>query len=235
MAVDPQHWYSNEAGRSNRDIYDHFKIEKHRDSFPGLGGLEETKMFLPHSLLKLSIVGSLHDREVACPASDLQGLNFKSCVWKAVSSHHPQEVLLAQFSPYVHKSGLMPDSSHLIIQKYFSALRVEPEFSRCWAPSIACIGMFHSGMHIPGFYRSPWQFLDTRVKLALPVYVYATSADAAPTKRQRIVHLQSEPVYTEWRRKKHINNEKNLIIRLHTILCLSMCYFGVVITLYTNT
>ena len=28
-------------------------------------------------------------------------------------SHHPQEVLLAQFSLYVHKSGLKPDSFHL--------------------------------------------------------------------------------------------------------------------------
>ena len=27
-------------------------------------------------------------------------------------SHHPQEVLLAQFSLYVHKGGLKPDSCH---------------------------------------------------------------------------------------------------------------------------
>ena len=37
-----------------------------RGSFPGLGGLKETKMFLTHPLVKLSIVGSLRDREVAC-------------------------------------------------------------------------------------------------------------------------------------------------------------------------
>ena len=35
-----------------------------RGSFPG--GLEVTQMFLPHPLLKLSIVGNLRDREVAC-------------------------------------------------------------------------------------------------------------------------------------------------------------------------
>ena len=38
---------------------------------------------------------------------------FESCVWRTVSSqsfHHPQEVLLAQFSLYVHKGGLKPDS-----------------------------------------------------------------------------------------------------------------------------
>ena len=62
----------------------------------GLGGLKETKMFLPHPLVKLSIVGSLRDREVACPASDPQGLNLEACVWNAVSSHlihHLQEFL----------------------------------------------------------------------------------------------------------------------------------------------
>ena len=63
--------------------------------FPGLGGLKETEMFLPHPHVKTRIVGSLRDREVACLVSDLQGLNFESCVWRAVSSHHPQEVLLA--------------------------------------------------------------------------------------------------------------------------------------------
>ena len=31
----------------------------------------------------------------------------------SVSSHHPHEVLLAQFSLYVHKGGLKPDSFHL--------------------------------------------------------------------------------------------------------------------------
>ena len=31
------------------------------------------------------------------------------------SSHHPQEVLLAQFSLYVHKGGLKPDSFHFFL------------------------------------------------------------------------------------------------------------------------
>ena len=87
-----------------------------RGSVPGLGGLKETKKFLPHPRVKVSIVGSLRDREVACSASDRQGSNFESCVWRTVSSqssHHPQEVLLAQFSLYVHKGGLKPDSFHL--------------------------------------------------------------------------------------------------------------------------
>ena len=91
-----------------------------RGSVPGLGGLKETKMFLPHPRVKVSIVGSLRDREVACSASDRQGSNFESCVWRTVSSqssHHPQEVLLAQFSLYVHKGGLKPDSFHFCITK----------------------------------------------------------------------------------------------------------------------
>ena len=88
-----------------------------RGSVPGLGGLKETKLFLPHPRVKVSIVGSHRDREVACSASDRQGSNFESCVWRTVSSqssHHPQEVLLAQFSLYVHKGGLKPDSFHFI-------------------------------------------------------------------------------------------------------------------------
>ena len=44
-----------------------------RGSVPGLGGLKETKLFLPHPRVKVSIVGSLRDREVACSASDRQG------------------------------------------------------------------------------------------------------------------------------------------------------------------
>ena len=74
-------------------------------------------MFLPHPLAKLSIVGSLRDREVACSASDGQGLNFEFCVWRAVISHHPQEALLVQFTLYVHKSGLKTDSFHVLGQQ----------------------------------------------------------------------------------------------------------------------
>ena len=95
-----------------------------RGSVPGLGGLKETKLFLPHPRVKVSIVGSLRDREVPCSASDRQGLNFESCVWRTVSSqssHHPQEVLLAQFSLYVHKGGLKPDSFHLFTYGHICA------------------------------------------------------------------------------------------------------------------
>ena len=84
-----------------------------RGSVPGLSGLRETKLFLSHPRVKVSIVGSLCDREVACSASDRQGSNFESCVRRTVSSqssYHPPEVLLAQFNLYVHKGGLKSDS-----------------------------------------------------------------------------------------------------------------------------
>ena len=104
-----------------------------RSSVPGLRGLKETKMFLPHPRVKLSIVGSLRDREVACSALDRQGSNYESCDWTTVSSHsshHPQEVLLAQFSLCVHKGGLKPDSFHFISM---AASRVIP--GRCIYPA----------------------------------------------------------------------------------------------------
>ena len=91
-----------------------------RGSAPGLGGLKETKKIIPHPRVKVSIVGSLRDREVACSASDRQGSNFESCVWRTVSSHHPQEVLLAQFSLYVHKGGLKLDSFHFVSKVSFN-------------------------------------------------------------------------------------------------------------------
>ena len=76
-----------------------------RGSVSSLGGLKKKKRFFPIH------VGSL------CSTSDRQGSNFESCVWRTVSSHsshHPQEVLLTQFSLHVHKGGLKPDSFHFI-------------------------------------------------------------------------------------------------------------------------
>ena len=101
-----------------------------RGSVPGLGGLKETKNVSSHQRVKVSIVGSLRDREVACSTSDRQGLNFESCVWRTVSSqsyHHPQEVLLAKFSLYVHKGGLKPDSFHFICHSFLGYIQRKKE------------------------------------------------------------------------------------------------------------
>ena len=43
------------------------------------------------------------------------------------SSHHPQEILLALFSLYVHKGGLKPDSFHFIS----CVIQVEPDMIIC--------------------------------------------------------------------------------------------------------
>ena len=93
-----QEFHYSESGGGHRVVVStaafHTRV---RGSFPGLGGLKETKLFLPHLLVKLSIVGGLREREGA---------------WRAVSSPsslHPQVVFLALFSLYVHKSGLKSD------------------------------------------------------------------------------------------------------------------------------
>ena len=76
---------------------------------------KEAKCFYSTHLWRFNIVGGLRDQDVARSDSDRQGTNFESCFWKAVSSHschHPQDVLLAQFSPYVNKDRLRPQSFH---------------------------------------------------------------------------------------------------------------------------
>ena len=95
--------------------------------------------------MKVSIVGSLRDREVACSASDRQGSNFESCVWRTVSSqssHHPQEALLAQFSLYVHKGGLKPDSFYL-----FHAINIE-FLCNLWVVSTICNSLTGSPQYV---------------------------------------------------------------------------------------
>ena len=55
----------NRVGRGPRVVVSTAAFQVVRGSVPGLGGLKETKMFLPHPRVKVSIVGSLRDREVA--------------------------------------------------------------------------------------------------------------------------------------------------------------------------
>ena len=114
-------------------------------------------MFLPHPRVRVSFVGSLCDREVACSASDRQGSNFESCVWRAVSSqssHHPQEVLLAQLSLYVHKGGLKPDSFHFIYQP-FGSKKKEKYVIRAKEPSLhlySTYNIFHNKEVVSSFH-----------------------------------------------------------------------------------
>ena len=89
-----------------------------RGSFLGLGGFKETKKILPHPLVKLSIVGSLCDRKVACSDSDLQGLNFEPV--SGGQCHLTHLTILRSVSwpnlacMIVHKSGLKPDLFYFI-------------------------------------------------------------------------------------------------------------------------
>ena len=86
----------------------------------------------------LDIVESLSKRVVSCSASDRQGYCLESCVWRAASfhsSHHSQEVSLAQFSLYVHKGGLkliyfisvLDDCCNSLTRKKLEKIRVEEE------------------------------------------------------------------------------------------------------------
>ena len=89
-----------------------------RGSVPDLGGLKKNKkMFLPHPRVKVSIVGSLHDREFACSASDRQG-RISNPV-SGVQCHLTHLTILRRFSwpssAYVHKCGLKPDLYHFPI------------------------------------------------------------------------------------------------------------------------
>ena len=52
-----------------------------------------------------------------CPSVS-EVINLSISVNLSQSSHHPQEVFLAQFSLYVHKGGLKPDSFHFISVNY---------------------------------------------------------------------------------------------------------------------
>ena len=69
---------------------------------PVLTVLQKNKMFSPRPLLKLNIMKSLRDREVASSALDRQGHNPVS----GDKGHLIHLTILVQFSLYVHKNGL---------------------------------------------------------------------------------------------------------------------------------
>ena len=150
-------------------------------------------MFLPHPRVKVSIVGSLRDRDVACSASDRQGSNFESCVWRTVSSqssHHPQEVLLAQFSLYVHKGGLKPDSFHLISMFYLCY--VDVLFLSFWSiPS--CSSLFIQDFMYHYVWSMSGQWCTCRVKPPFIGFLEATHTDTiwAPLHTMIKIHLFS--------------------------------------------
>ena len=89
-------------------------------------GIQRNKLFLPCSLVKIQYCGEPLWLRCSGLASDRQGPNFESCVWRAVSSHsshRPQEVLLAQFSLYMYKSVLKPHSFIHLLQVFIKIWR----------------------------------------------------------------------------------------------------------------
>ena len=103
-----------------------------RGSVPGLGGLKETKMFLPHPRVKVSIVGSLRDREVACSASDRQGSNFESCVWRTVSSQSSLTILRRFSWPSLAYMCAKVASSPIHFIFWSLLIRVDRNFFSVW-------------------------------------------------------------------------------------------------------
>ena len=69
---------------------------------PWPSSFKETTCFFPAHSYRFNIVESLHDREVACSAPDRHRARISNPVSGghvlSHSSHHPQEVVLAQFS-----------------------------------------------------------------------------------------------------------------------------------------
>ena len=83
-----------------------------RGSVSGLVGLKE-KMFLPHPRVKVSIVGSLRDREVACSASDRKARISNPVAGGQCHLNHL--IILRRFSwPSLAYMCTKPDSFHFI-------------------------------------------------------------------------------------------------------------------------
>ena len=81
-----------------------------RASVPGLGGLDETKNVYSPSTCVSQYCGE-RARPQTARARISNPVSGGQC-HSSQSSHHPQEVLLGQFSPYVRKGGLKPASFH---------------------------------------------------------------------------------------------------------------------------
>ena len=86
------------------------------DSVPDHGGLKETKMFLRHPRVKVSIVGSLRDREVACSTARVRFSNPVS----GGQCHLNHLTILRRFSwpSLACMDPIKPDSFHFISLLY---------------------------------------------------------------------------------------------------------------------
>ena len=83
--------------------------------------------------------------------------NVEFCVWMAVSSHssqHPQEVLLAQFSLYVHEGGIKPHSFiHFLNTILICTMHVFGSYNRpCIFPSNTIFFNIYINHHCDVYY-----------------------------------------------------------------------------------
>ena len=76
----------------------------------------EAKGFFQFEIIINVLVNSADSFEYLCYVITAIRNIFTLTLQGPTSSHHPQEVLLAQFSLYVHKGGLKPDSFHFYKQ-----------------------------------------------------------------------------------------------------------------------
>ena len=131
---------------------------------------------------------SIRDREVACSASDRQGSNFASCVWRTVSSHsshHPPEVLLTQFSLCLHKRGIKLHSFHFHVPRHHGRPRWLIPFrrvSRIWV-RIPALGPNHS----QSAYLSSWLYFMQTFLIIHPPHLFTPTPLSIP-------HLTTYPI-----------------------------------------
>ena len=87
------------------------------DSSPALAfKFQRNKMFPPCSIVNIEYCGQSPWLRVSVLGRRPTGLNFESCVWRAVTPHssHHLQVSLTQFSLYVYKCGVEPHLFHFI-------------------------------------------------------------------------------------------------------------------------
>ena len=97
--------------------------------------------------------------EAPWPRGSLPRARFETCVWRAVpshTSHHHQDVLLAQFSLDVHKGCLKPHLFHFISGVWLSRTRTAARSSLLSGMVWCDVTLFNLMANLSGLAVSPW-------------------------------------------------------------------------------